>query len=200
MNKKEKNKKKLLLLLGVSVLTVIGSTLAYFTTSSEFVNTFKTAMYGAEIKETFESPSNWTPGTTTDKTVIVTNNGDIPIAARASYIEEWESANGATLPLKQGENAVAIINFKDGWTLADDGYYYYGSKENMTSINKGESSTSFISGVTFNDKITSELVSNISSDGKTITYTSSGDGYDNATYKLIIKIDTIQYDEASAWN
>jgi hypothetical protein len=70
----------------------------------------------------------------------------------------------------------------------------------MTSIGSGESSTSFISGVTFNDKITSELVSNISSDGKTITYTSSGDGYDNATYRLTIKIDTIQYDEASAWN
>ena len=199
MNKK-RNKKKLLVLLGISILTVVGSTLAYFTTSSDFVNTFKTAMYGAEVKEVFTSPDNWTPGTTTEKTVKVTNTGDIPIAVRASYTEEWKSANGDILPLKQGDNTAAILNFNDGWTLDEDGYYYYGSKSNKTSLGRGEESSSFISGVTFNSNITSELVSTRSEDGKTITYTSSGDSYDNATYKLIIKIDTIQYDEADAWN
>ena len=33
--------------------------------------------------------------------------------------------------------------------------------------------------------------------GKTITYTSTGDGYDNATYTLTIRLDTIQYDQAN---
>ena len=197
---KKRNKKKLLVLLGISVFTVIGSTLAYFTTSSDFVNTFKTAMYGAEVKEVFESPSDWTPGTTTEKTVKVTNTGNIPMAVRASYTEEWTSANGNVLPLKQGSHTAAIINFNDGWTLADDGYYYYGSKDNMTKLESGEESSSFISGVTFNSNITSDLVSTVSDDGKTITYTSSGDSYDNAIYELTIKIDTIQYNEASAWN
>ena len=28
-------------------------------------------------------------------------------------------------------------------------------------------------------------------------YTSTGNGYDNATYSLTIKIDTIQYDQAA---
>ena len=37
----------------------------------------------------------------------------------------------------------------------------------------------------------------ISNDGKTITFTSTGTGYDNAIYTLIVKIDTIQYDQAS---
>ena len=197
MNKKGK---KLLVLLGIGVFTVIGSTLAYFTTSSDFVNTFKTAMYGAEINEVFTSPNNWTPGTTTPKTIKVTNTGNLPIAVRAYYTEEWTSANGETLPLKQGDNVAAIINFNDGWTLDPDGHYYYGSKANLTSLESGEESSSFISGVTFNKDITSELVSTTSNDGKTVTYTSSGDSYDNATYKLIIKIDTIQYDEADAWN
>ena len=40
------------------------------------------------------------------------------------------------------------------------------------------------------------LSMNESEDGKTITYTSTGDGYDNATYTLTVKIDTIQYDQA----
>ena len=35
-----------------------------------------------------------------------------------------------------------------------------------------------------------------SDDGKTITYTSSGDGYDNAKYTLTVRIDTVQYDFA----
>ena len=36
----------------------------------------------------------------------------------------------------------------------------------------------------------------VSEDGKTITYTSSGNGYDRAQYILTITIDTIQYDQA----
>ena len=50
---------------------------------------------------------------------------------------------------------------------------------------------------TFNENIKSSLKETRSSDGKTITYTSTGDGYDNATYSLTIKIDTIQYDQAN---
>ena len=42
-----------------------------------------------------------------------------------------------------------------------------------------------------------KLQENISNDGKTITFTSTGDGYDNATYTLTITIDTIQYDQAN---
>ena len=54
-----------------------------------------------------------------------------------------------------------------------------------------------ISLFTFNENIKASLHEEVSSDGQTITYTSDGTGYDNATYKLIIKIDTIQYDQAN---
>lgn len=197
-NQDRKNKKKFLIVAGISALTFLGGTIAYFTTSDTIENFFKTALYQHQIVEKFESPSDWTPGTTTEKTIKITNTGSINMAVRAKYTEQWVNANGTELSLKDGSNNVAaIINFNGGWTKASDGYYYYGSKSNLTKLLPGETTNSFISGVTFNENIKSTLNKTISSDGKTITYTSSGNGYDNATYKLTVTIDTIQYDQAN---
>ncbi|MDO5569803.1 MAG: BsaA family SipW-dependent biofilm matrix protein [bacterium] len=194
---KSKNNKKVLIVLGISILTVLGSTIAYFTTSTDITNLFKVGLYQHEIVEEFVSPNNWVPGTTTNKKVEVTNNGSISMAVRASYTEKWTSANGTDSPLKDGDNNVAsIINFNTGWTKDADGYYYYGSKTNMTKVESNQTTSSFISGVTFNENIKSTLTKTTSADGQTITYTSSGNGYDDATYTLTIKIDTIQYDQA----
>lgn len=200
MKKEEnkKNKKKALIVSGISILTILGGTLAYFTTTGNFVNEFKVAKYGAKIVEEFVSPTNWTPGTTTEKTVKVTNDGNIAMAVRASYTEQWVSANGDVLPLKDNDNNVAaVINFNTGWTKDSDGYYYYGSKSNLTKLEANTTSNSFISGVTFNENIKASLRKTTSADGKTITYESTGDGYDNAKYTLTITIDTVQYDQAA---
>lgn len=192
-----KNKRKLLIVTGISALTILGGTLAYFTTSDTIQNIFKTALYQHQIVEKFESPSDWTPGTTTEKTIKVTNTGSISMAVRASYTEQWVTSNGNEIPLKDSENNVAaIINFNEGWTKSSDGHYYYGSKDNMTKVAPGETTSSFISGVTFNNNIKASLNKTVSADGQTITYTSTGNGYDNAIYKLTVKIDTIQYDQA----
>lgn len=199
MNKeKNKNKKmKLLIVGGISLFTVLGGTLAYFTTSSTIKNVFNTAKYETQIVEDFVSPEDWTPGTTTSKTIKVTNNGSIDMALRASYEEKWVNANGKELSLTDADNNVAsIINFNDSWKLDDDGYYYYGSKDSLTKLTPNNTSTSFISGVTFNEKIKASLNTTVSQDGQTITFTSTGNGYDNATYTLTVRIDTIQYDQA----
>lgn len=197
MNNK-KNKKKLLVVLGISAFTILGGTLAYFTTSDNIINNFKTALYQHSIVEKFESPSDWTPNTTTEKTIKVTNNGSISMAVRATYTEKWINGNGDEISLIDDEgNRASIINFGDGWQKADDGYYYYGSKENLTKLNSNETSSSFIKSVTFNENIVADLEKDVSSDGQTITYTSSGKGYDNAKYILTITIDTIQYDQAN---
>ncbi len=196
-NKKSKNKKKLLIVLIISILAVIGGTLAYFTTTTTIKDIFKTAIYQNEITEVFEAPENWTPGTTTDKTVKVTNTGSIDMAVRVSYTEKWITSNNKELSLKDENGEVAsIINFNDDWTKDEDGYYYFGSKENKTVLKPGETSTSFMSGVTFNPNIVSSLSETVSQDGKTVTYTSTGNGYDNAQYILVVKLDTIQYDQA----
>ena len=146
----------------------------------------------------FESPSNWTPGTVTEKTVAVTNTGSINMAVRATYTEKWVNANGDELGLKDSNNNVAaIITFANDWTKDSDGFYYFGSKSNMTTLEPGKTSSSFIKSVKFNEKIEASLKETVSSDGQTITYTSTGDGYDNATYTLTIRLDTIQYDQAA---
>ncbi len=192
-----KNKKKLLVVGALGMLTVLGGTLAYFTTTTNIVNKFKTGLYQNKIVEEFVSPTNWTPGTVTEKTVKVTNNGDIPMAVRASITEKWVSASGKELSLKDSNNNVAsIIEFGEEWTKDNDGFYYYGTKENKTVLDASAETTSFIKSVKFNENIKATLKESVSSDGKTVTYTSSGDGYDNATYTLTVRIDTVEYDAA----
>ena len=198
IKKNNMNKKKLLVVGIFGMLTILGGTLAYFTTTNNIVNKFKTGLYQNKIVEEFVSPTNWTPGTVTEKTVKVTNTGNIPMAVRASITEKWVSANGKELSLKDSKgNQVAIISFADDWKKDNDGFYYYGSKDNKTSLAPNKTSSSFIKSVKFNENTEATLKEKISDDGKTITYTSTGNGYDNATYTLTIRIDTVQYDQAN---
>ncbi|MBQ8901737.1 MAG: hypothetical protein IJY87_01560 [Bacilli bacterium] len=200
MKNKKVSKKKMLIVLVISLFTILGETLAYFTTSGSIKNVLKTALYQNKIVEEFEAPTNWTPGTTTPKTIKVTNTGKIDMAVRVSYEEKWVNGNGEELPLTDSEgNVAAIINFNDGWEKDADGFYYYGSKAYMTRVAPNETTTSFISGVTFNKNIKANLSESVSNDGQTITYTSTGDGYDAAQYTLKINIETIQYENNDIW-
>lgn len=195
--KRKDNRKKLLVVGVISLFTILGGTLAYFTTSSNITNVFNTAKYQTQIVEDFVSPDHWTPGTTTDKEIKITNNGSIDMALRASFTEKWVNANKQEIPLIDSDNNIAaIINFDDSWTKNEDGYYYFGNKDNLTKLIPGETSSSFITGVTFNEKIKASLDTSVSQDGQTITFTSTGNGYDNAVYTLTVRIDTIQYDQA----
>lgn len=195
--KKTKNNKKIFVVTCLSLATVLGGTLAYFNTNSSIVNTFKTALYQNEIIETFSSPITWTPGTTTEKTVKVTNTGNTDMAIRATFTEKWVNANGEELSLTDEDNNIAaIIDFNTTWQKADDGYYYYGSKDNLTKLMPDDTSSSFINSVTFNENIKASLKETISEDGRTITYQSDGNGYDNAQYTLTLKLETVQYDQA----
>ncbi len=176
-----KRKKKILAALAFGTVTVLGSSLAYFTSTGSIDNTFKTGKYEHRIEETFISPSDWLPGETIPKMITVTNDGSVDMAIRASFTESWQSKNGDELPLKQDGNDVAVIDFDSSWTKDSDGYYYYGEKSNMQVLAPGETSTSFINGVTFNENVTFNLNKTVSNDGKTITFTSNGNGYDDST-------------------
>ena len=48
-NNDKKNRKKLLVVLGIGAFTVLGGTLAYFTTSDTIINNYKTALYEHSI-------------------------------------------------------------------------------------------------------------------------------------------------------
>ena len=120
----KRNNKPLIALLLLAIVGVVGVTIAYFTSNATLENIFKTAPYSTQVEEEFTSPTNWTPGTTTPKTVVAKNTGDVPVAVRVSIEEEWISGNGESLPLEQNGNKAAIINFANtsDWTLVD-GYY-----------------------------------------------------------------------------
>ena len=87
-----KNSKSIIILLIIAIVGVVGLTLAYFSNSSSVTNIFSTNEYGSTVTEEFVSPTNWTPGTVTDKTLVVTNSGSVNEAVRVSYEEKWNEA------------------------------------------------------------------------------------------------------------
>ena len=200
-----KSKKSLLVILLILVVGVVGLTLAYFSNTASVENTFNTKQYGTTVNEVFESPDNWTPGTTTPKTLTITNSGNVDEAVRISYRETWTSANSNTegdLELSQGNNRAAIINFANSsdWTKVTENnkdYYYYNYK-----LAPGEVTSTLLDSVTFNSAITnsSNCTTSETATGKQVVCSSTGAGYDGATYKLVFTVETIQYDKyMSAW-
>ena len=185
----------IVLALLIATIGVIGGTLAYFQNTATVNNTFRAQPYSTEITDTFVSPETWIPGTTTDKEVTVKNTGDVDVAVRLSYKEKWTSKNGdelsLTLPNSERAALVNLIN-TDDWTYSN-GYYYYND-----TLAKGESTNSFIESVTFNSNAVNDYTCT-TSEGK-ITCSTTGDGYDGATYELIITIETLQDDATqSVW-
>ncbi len=191
----KKSRKSLIALVLLLLVGVVGGTIAYFTSTANFENVFKTQPYGVTVKETFLAPKDWTPGTTTEKKVVVTNTSDIEVVARVSFEEKWYDESGAELAdavYTPDATAAAIINFTEnsGWVKVDgDAHYYYNKV-----LAKNDVSSSFIESVTFNKDVVADSTCKYSDDLLTYTCTSTGKGYDNATYKLTITVDTLQED------
>ena len=219
---KIKSKKSLVALGLVAVLGIVGATIAYFTSTDTFENVFSTKTYSTEVTENFISPDNWTPGTTTAKTVIAKNTGDVEVAVRVSYTESWVDANGTSISLTDNAtptpNRAAVINFASDyttkWTKSTEGgkdYYYY-----KTKLAKNASTSSLIESVTFNPNITIStndtctytLTDNTTTTTKpadmttvkSVTCRTTTDGYAGGTYTLTVKVETVQYDQyQTAW-
>ena len=190
------NKKSLVALALVALIGVVGATFAYFTSSATLTNEFTTGTYSTSVTEEFISPDNWTPGTTTTKKVNVTNNGSVDVAVRAKYTEKWTAEDGTILSGTRNGEKVAQFTIGSDWELANDGYYYY--KGTLTS---GQTSSDFISSVTFNPNFELEEGTDIECTTSTVagkttsSCTSLTSGYAGATYSLDITIETIQADK-----
>ena len=191
-----KNKKILVAILALVLVGVIGGTVAYYTSTATFNNEFTTGTYSTIITEEFESPDNWTPGTTTSKKINVTNDGRVEVAVRAKIEESWTASNGNSLPLVRDEITIANYVIGTDWVLAEDGYYYY--KNILTSK---DVSSDFISSVTFNSDFTLKDGEDIkcttsTEDGKTtVECVNLTSGYAGAKYKLNVTLETIQADQ-----
>ncbi len=91
MNKNDaKKKKKRLLISTLAVAGVIvgGLTFAWYTSQDSATNTFTTSgSLKTVVVENFTPPTNWQPGTTTDKVVQVTNTGTVDAYVRVQLSE-----------------------------------------------------------------------------------------------------------------
>ena len=188
-------KKSLIALALVALVGIVGGTYAYFTSTAKLTNEFTTGTYETTIREEFESPSDWTPGTTTPKVVNVTNEGSVDVAVRAKVEETWMAADGTSLPTVRDDIQVAQYAIGYNWILAEDGYYYY-----KDTLARGETSNNFISSVTFNPYFSLKDGQDIECtkttvDGKTtVNCVNLTSGYAGATYRMSITIETVQAD------
>ncbi len=211
-----KNRKTIVALLLVAIVGLVGLTIAYFANSQTINNLFSTKEYGTTYIEEFVSPSNWLPGDTTAKVVTATNSGQVDEAVRISLSEEWipndanatltgwihadgTKSNHTTEEELATDVRAAVINLANSsdWTKVGN-YYYYNYK-----LAPEETTSSFIESVTFNPltKLGDTCTESESNGTKTITCNSSGDDYDNATYKLTLTIETVQYNKyQTAWS
>ena len=190
-----KKKRNLYILAFLCFITLVGVTIAYFTSTSTLENEFKSGKYKTVTEENFTSPTNWKPGDTTPKTITTTNQGTLPVRVRVKLEESWTSENNNDLPLKYNNERVSIINFdnQDDWIKDGDYYYYIGD------LAPGDSTSSLIQSVTYNPNTPSDI--NCTSNNGVYNCQSSGDGYDGGTYTLNITIETVQADAVlSAWN
>lgn len=182
-------KKKIILLI---IVLVIGFTYVMFNASSILLQVFEKSKYQTEVIDNYINADNWLPGNTIEKEIYVKNKGDVDVAVRVFFEEEWISKNGKKLSGFQNDNKAALINLAnpDDWIKIGD-YYYYRHK-----LKVNEETSNFIDSVTFNVKIEAESGCIKQYEGniiKTIC-SSSNNGYAGAKYKLSVTVDTIQYD------
>ncbi len=207
------NKKPIIFMLLLTVVSIIvGGTIAYYTSNDTFENEFDTSSYTTQVLETFQSPDDWTPGTTTPKTIVATNKGDTPVAVRMCFDEKWEDSEGNELPLtapltgsESGYESIAIINYSDSFSTRwiNDSYsinannemcYYY-----KTKLDKDESTTSPIDSVTFNPNVTLNNYNNCVTENDSTTCTTEYNDY--AKYTLNVTVEMVQYDQyKNIWN
>ena len=122
----------------LTVLTFVGSTLAYFTDNgSSKSNTIATGAASVELMDVtypFGSdvavPPNTSikifPGYEVKKIVTARNTGDMPMYVRASLTPEITLANNAHGREAEIDTSLVSYNINEAdWTLHTDGYYYY---------------------------------------------------------------------------
>lgn len=222
-----KNKKALVAIIVLLIVGVIGVTYAYYNSTTEIENTFKTGKYQNQVDEEFVSPDNWVPGDTTDKTITVTNTGTVDMAVRVWYEEKWTSATGDNLNvyetcsedssdiaicngLSSGKARYAIINFsEDGNWIKDSKFFEDDTSHSDTNlVSSGyyyykyklapeDVTTSLINSVTYNKNAVNGYKCN--TEGGTTICNSTGDKYDGASYSLTFHIETVQYNAYSEY-
>lgn len=199
-------KKPIIAILVLLMIGIVGGTYAYFTVSEKILNFFGTQEYKTTLNEVFTSPTDWSPGTVTEKVITVSNTGKVPVKTRITYTEKWVSVDGTELSneitINNQTEKIALFEINDSWVKQGD-YYYY-----EKTLNEGETTEPFVEEVIFNENFslnsnTQDITCEKYTDEEGNTgeeCTSTENGYAGATYTLEIIAETIQEDaSAKEW-
>ena len=195
-----KNKKTLLFIIISFVIVLIGSAIAYLTSTDLFENIFQAGIYKTITREEFTPPTNWMPGDYTEKTVTTKNEGTIPVRVRVKLDSEWFDSDDQSMPnYVNGIGEIAQIDYDfTNWIMLDreeDWYYFYYENE----LAPGESTTSLLKGVLFNPSYNGNIVCTQEDGGTTSSCEGTGSNYMNSKFVLTITTETVQanrYQEA----
>lgn len=146
-----KRKTKAWLAAGLSLLTVLGCTWAYYTNEAHMNNQLQTKTYGSTITEEFTPRDDWQPGQKVDKIFAVKNTGEYPQVVRVKMEETWARNSQAfkTIDSTTDKSDITTVNQQDAtdgkvnndktvvskeldstnWTFNSvDGYWYYNTQ------------------------------------------------------------------------
>ena len=190
-----KKKRNLYIIAFLCFITLVGVTIAYLQSTATFENLFNAGTYKTVTSEEFTSPTNWTPGDVTPKTITTTNEGTVPVRVRVKFTEEWKSSENNNLPLESNGVRLAILNLDnlDDWEKDGDYYYYIGE------LAPGDTTSSLLQSVTFNPEYQGDITcTTVNND---VTCEQTGEGYMGGTYKLTATTETVQSTASKeVWN
>ena len=212
-----KKNKVIIVVLLCALFIVGGGTLAYFNSRHTNVTSLSTKVYSTRSTQTYTSPEHFLPGTLIDMNTKVENTGEVVVAVRAKIEESWTSHNDDTLSLYQTRDnkyyravlfntnesaeclttscATDITGINSDWVYSN-GYYYY-----KYFLDVQEETPSFINKLLFNKYIKNDDICTSNDITGEYECTSTGDGYDNATYNLRLTFETVQSDSyRTFWN
>ena len=121
--RKNQKYKPFLFIGGLCLIAVFGVTIAYYTQEISLVNEFNTKKYDVSMEEEFNN--TWG---TKKVTIINSESTNTPVLLRVSYSEIWSNGDNILNNLVDGVNVVNKTwseAFLNGFTLDDDGWYYY---------------------------------------------------------------------------
>lgn len=171
---KVRNKKILLLVIGIIALLAVECAFAFFHTSDSIDNHFQTAEAKVYMNETFASGDTWVPGEEKQKEVRFGNDGTMSSVLRVKFTPVLTRKDGMV------DKAAAqsfTLNFSDdfslNWVQKGDWYYY----EKVLSPSQ-------VSEVTLKSVTVSDQVGNDEHGIET--------DYSNATYEVKVEGELLQ--------
>ena len=213
MNKKNKI---LIIVLLICIALIGGGTLAYFNSRHTNVTSLSTDIYQTSVTDSFTSPENFLPGTVVEHNMKFQNTGNVKVAVRATVEQYWITANGnrisnyvdwpvipnaykgndGSLSMGMWDRLgttynVSFNNLTQNYETVSETYYY------PFFVDADEETEPLFTSIYFRDEIENDM--NCTSENGVSTCTSTGDGYDGATYHLNVTFEAVQADAYSEY-